>query len=105
MLNLLPDTCTIKRPVITTANGEDSKSYTVIYSDVPCRYYKDNIKVVSDNLSQQTVVGTYKVIMDSDKTVLRKDLIELNSENYIVEEIRILKLMSNHHLELIIKRL
>jgi len=105
MLMLLPDTCTIKRPVIIRSDGEDSKSYTTIYDNIKCRYYQWKIKLQNDDLSQQTELWTYKVILEKDKTIYRKDLLELNSEDYIVEDVRIMKLSVSHHLELIIKRL
>lgn len=103
--NLLPDVCDVKRATIITSNGEQSKSYTVVYSGIKCRYYKGPKRLDSGELSQQSELWKYKMILEKDKTVLITDLIELNNEDYIVEDVRILKIQNSHHVELIIKRL
>jgi hypothetical protein len=64
--SLLPYTADIKRVVVLNSNWEDYKSYSTIYSSIPCRYYSTNKRLDNTNLATETNLNKIKVIISPE---------------------------------------
>ena len=110
MKKLLPYTCTIKRVSITNTDWEDIKSYTTIYSNIKCRVYRglywDKWIVRKTDLWVETKLWGWKVILWPEYTNIRiKDVLEYDSEEYIIKDFRDMKLFSRiNHIALICEK-
>lgn len=105
MLNnlLLPYTADIKRPIYTKSWWEETKSYTVIYSSVPCRYYSINKLWLEDtDLASETSLSDLKVILPPANTNIYKwDKIEifdadlLSIWTFLIKDVKAQRLISS----------
>jgi hypothetical protein len=100
----LSDILTLKRPTITTTNWEQTKSLTIIDSNVKCRLYNLKKNLNNDNLSQNTVITTAKIITNFSGIVIG-DIIEINNYNFLVENVDIKKTNIINHFEIYIKQI
>lgn len=73
LLDFLEQTCTIQSFSKVNNNGTVEKVYTSIYTDIPCFVYRDKRTQDVDSRSTESNVGDIYVIIEPDKTNVRKD--------------------------------
>ena len=116
MLNtlLLPYTATIRRPTIVKSWWEETRSYAIVYSSVPCRYYSwASIELWDTSLASETKKSDFRVILEPSRTDIEKwDKIDISDNDlsdiwtFIIQEVKAQRIMSSiNHIYLQINRL
>jgi len=69
---LLPYRITIERTSYTTSGGEQQKSFSTVYSNIKCRYYRNRGKLTNTEVAVETKENTYSIIIEGNKQDVQK---------------------------------
>ena len=86
----LQDTCTVYTVTTVNNNGQQEKSTSALYTDIPCRFMKtgfvspEDVETAVDNFK-----GRWTVLLEPSRTgINREDRVTFRSMDYIVSEVR-----------------
>lgn len=106
--DFLAYTCTIQRPTISNSWGEQTKTFTTIYTNISCRYYISSWRLKNTDQASETKNNSFNVILEPDKTNIQIwDTVTVSwvPRKFIVEDFKQQKVFSmTDHIALYLKQ-